>query len=373
MKVRKWYALFLCLVLVLFVYGCQAVTNQTDEYESVSSELEQYEPDSYEANQDESDLNETDSDEIDLVEAYLQETDLDEMEIFEIDISGFNQFHLTILHTNDWHGVLHNVPMYSTLVQEIRAERENVLLLDGGDIYRRGPFEELHGTAEIAVMNAMGYDALVFGNNDFPRNDEELFHVSQHTILQQAEFPVLCANVTLDGEFVEGFEPFIIATMQDINIAIIGVTSPKPWDRNFDFTQRYLFECPLIVVERLTEETSEISDIQIVLSHAGFDLERQMSGVSAVIGGDDHRILRAPYVINDGDRRVPVVQAGGENNHFLGRLDLHFVEIDEAWILHDFYGSLLSVEDVTPDPEIQSIINYYRAMLGLEIEYPDND
>jgi len=101
--------------------------------------------------------------------------------LVEIDLSEFNQFHLTVLHTNDWHGILHEVPMFATLVQEIRDETENVLLLDGGDLYRRGPFEEFRGAVEIAVMNAMGYDALVFGNNDFPITDEELFYVSEHT------------------------------------------------------------------------------------------------------------------------------------------------------------------------------------------------
>ena len=365
MKFRKWAVLILFLIPVIFAVGCQSDADEANEYEIDANASEQYEIYPYDPRQDELDLYESEQSEPDLYEPVPDEPDE-----YAVDFSGYNQFHLTIMHTNDWHGVLHNVPMYATLVREVRAERENVLLLDGGDLYRRGPFESLHGAVEIAIMNAMGYDALTFGNNDFPRNDAELFHVSQHTIIQLADFPVLTANVTLDGEFVEGFDPYIIITMQGIDIAIIGVTSPKPWDRNLDFTERYLFECPVLVVERMTEETSEFSDIQIVLSHAGVAFERQMRGVSAVIGGDDHRVFRTPYVIHDpdGDRRIPMVQAGGERNHFLGRLDLYFAEIDGEWVLFDFYGRLLSVEGVTPCPEIVSIIDYYRELLGLEIE-----
>ncbi|MDR0273131.1 MAG: metallophosphoesterase [Clostridiales bacterium] len=257
MKLKKLSALFLCLVFAFAAYGCQARKN----IQSASNEPVQSDADS-QSGQDESDLNETASDETDeeteTVEAFLPEP--------EINFTEFEQFHLTILHTNDWHGVLDNVPSYATLVREIRDETENVLLLDAGDLYRRGPFEELAGEAEIAVMNAMGYDAVVFGNNDFPRTDEELFNISQHTIVQMAEFPVMLGNVTLDDEYADGFEPYIIITFEDIDVAIIAVTSPKPWDRGFDFTSRYLFEDPVLAVERLAEETADISDIQIALT-----------------------------------------------------------------------------------------------------------
>ncbi|MCL1844138.1 MAG: metallophosphoesterase [Defluviitaleaceae bacterium] len=294
----------------------------------------------------------------DALNAFFNDEDTAETnENIEPDFSLFNQFHLTILHTNDWHGVLHNVPMFATLVREVREERENVLLLDGGDLYRRGPLEELNGAVEMAIMNAMGYDALVFGNNDFPKTDEELFHVSQHTIVQLADFPVLLGNATLDGEIVEGMEAYIIITKQYVDIAVLGVTSPKPWDREYHFTERYLFEDPVAAVERMTAETADRADIQIVLSHAGFQFDRQMSGVSAVIGGDDHRVVN--YVITDGDRRVPVVQAGGERNHFLGQIDLYFAEVDGEWVLFEFYARLLSTDDVAPCPEILGIIEYY--------------
>jgi len=272
------------------------------------------------------------------------------------------EFHLTILHTNDWHGVLDNVPKYATMINEIRDEVENVLLLDGGDIYRRGPFQELDGAVEIAVMNALGYDALVFGNGEFPRAHESLYNLSEHTILQRAEFPVLLGNVTLNGEIVEGFEPYIILEFQGIQIAILGVTSPKPWDRGYPFTSRYEFIDPVVAVNQLVEQTSDISDIQIVLSHAGIRFDRMMRGVSAIIGGDDHRAHATPEVIYDGERRIPIVQAGGETNHYLGRLDLSFARVNGEWVLQEFNGRLLLMNDVTPDADIQRLIDYYRDL-----------
>jgi 5'-nucleotidase len=268
-------------------------------------------------------------------------------------------FRLTILHTNDWHGVLDNLPMYATYVRAIREQEENVLLLDGGDIFRRGPFEDLLGEAEIAVMNAMGYDALTLGNTDFPRRARELSDFSQHPITRYAGFPVLCANVTVDGEFLPGVMPYTIINTGGLDIAIIGVTSMKPYERDEFVAQWADFTEPEIALAEQLEHLNGVTDIQIALSHAGIDADRRMRGVSAIIGADNHLWFETPEVITDGGLEIPIVQAGGENRHYLGKLDLTFAEIDGVWLLQRFSGELLNILGVPPDPEILRIIEYY--------------
>ena len=280
------------------------------------------------------------------------------------------EFRLTILHTNDWHGRIENVPQYSTIVKQVREEVENVLLLDGGDIYRRGPYEDFCGAAETEILNKMKYDAMVFGNNDFPLKNKELYDVSEHTILKIAEFPVVCGNVTIDGEYVKGFEPYIIKGMQGIKIAIIGVTSMKPHDRGLDLSKRYLFSDPVKIVRELALETDEISDIQIALSHAGIDADKNMRGVSAIIGGDDHMSLISPRIIHDGENKIPIVQTGGESDHYLGRLDLVYEKGQDKWVLKEFDGYLFSLDDVVPDQEIQDIIDRYDNLINSPEELP---
>jgi 5'-nucleotidase len=277
----------------------------------------------------------------------------------------FPQFKLTILHTNDLHGRLENMPKYYTIIQQVRAEEANVLLLDGGDLYRRGPYEHLNGAVETEILNAMGYNAMAFGNNDFPLSDEELYDVSEHTILQLAEFAVLCGNVTIDGEYIEGIEPFIIVDFEGINIVIIGITSMKPHDREFDISKRALFSDPVQTLSELAEETKALSDIQIVLSHAGINADMQMKGVSAIISADDHIKTTFPRLIIDGGRAIPVVQAGGEQDHSLGRLDLFFELRDGEWVLFDFNGFLYPLDDVIASAEILAILEKY--------DEPEND
>jgi 5'-nucleotidase len=86
-----------------------------------------------------------------------------------------------------------------------------------------------------------------------------------------------------------------------------------------------------------------------------------MRGVSAIIGGDDHLKLDRPVSSRDGEMQIPIVQAGGEENHYLGRLDLEFAEINGVWVLREFYGRLLSVGGVAPDAAIVRIIEDYWA------------
>ncbi|MCL2053639.1 MAG: metallophosphoesterase [Oscillospiraceae bacterium] len=275
----------------------------------------------------------------------------------------FQGFKLTILHTNDLHGRLENVAQYYTIIEQVRQDEPNVLLLDGGDLYRRGPYEHLNGAVEVEIMNAMGYEAVAFGNNEFPFNDEELYDLSEHTILKNAEFPVLLGNVTLDGEYIEGTEPYIILEYdingEPVKIAVIGVTSMKPLDRDFDITKRVVFSEPDKALDALTEKTKPLSDIQIALSHAGLDTDLLMRGVSAIVGADTHTKLESPMVITDGDRLIPVVQAGGELDNYLGRLELYFEQADGEWVLVDFDGYLYSLEGVEANPEILAILEKY--------------
>jgi len=249
-------------------------------------------------------------------------------------------FHLTILYTNDLHGRMGNMERYTSIIDSVRAEVPNVLLLDAGDLYRRGPNEKQHGAVEIEILNNMRYDAMTLGNSEFPLNDRELIDMAEHTILKTAQFPILCGNVTINGEYIKGVEPYIIKRIDNINVGIIGVTSSKPWDRSYPLAKRYNFVDPVIRVTELVAETKPLSNVQILLSHAGFFKDLQMQGVSAIISSDSHLSLYEPTIIKDGDKRIPLVSAGGEDDNHLGRLDLVYEYKGGKWELKRFEGKL---------------------------------
>ena len=118
--------------------------------------------------------------------------------VFGSNLKEGDFYTLTILHTNDIHGHVEDLPEYSTLIKQARENTKNLLVLEGGDIFARGEFGIFKGVAEMSMLNEMGYDAWVIGNNDFripingklPENDDIL-----NNLIQLSNHPTLCGNV----------------------------------------------------------------------------------------------------------------------------------------------------------------------------------
>jgi 5'-nucleotidase len=89
--------------------------------------------------------------------------------------------HITILHTNDVHSYIDPFPAdhprnpnmggvarRATLIEGIRKENPNVLLLDAGDIFQGTPYFNYYGgELEFKLMSMMKYDVVTIGNHDF--------------------------------------------------------------------------------------------------------------------------------------------------------------------------------------------------------------
>ncbi|EGQ0727316.1 bifunctional UDP-sugar hydrolase/5'-nucleotidase [Salmonella enterica] len=141
-------------------------------------------------------------------------------------------YKITILHTNDHHGHFwrseygeYGLAAQKTLVDSIRKEVAqeggSVLLLSGGDINTGGPESDLQDAEpDFRGMNLIGYDAMAVGNHEF---DNPL------TVLRQqekwAKFPFLSANIYQKSTGERLFKPWAIFTRQDIEIAVIGLTT----------------------------------------------------------------------------------------------------------------------------------------------------
>ena len=277
-------------------------------------------------------------------------------------------YELSIIHNNDVHGRMEWLPQFKTLIDEAREETDNLLVLNGGDIFLRGPLQEQQGIPEMTVLNEMGYDAWVPGNNDFrvppEGGDTEAGNEQIQNLIELANCPTLCANVTMKdtGELIDGVEPYIIKEVGGLDIGIIGVTSLKPQDRGWEEVSDKVFESGDITVTNLMEEVAPQTDINIVLSHTGLAVDTKtcwVEGVSAVVGADDHFVISEPlYTPGENDSKTtPIVQAGGEYDQFLGRLDLEYTYTEGARTLTDFDGYLYDLEGVEPDQEIQDLID----------------
>lgn len=85
-----------------------------------------------------------------------------------------DHFTLSIMHMNDTHAHLDPMPKMVTAVKEVRKENPDSLLLHAGDVFSGTLyFNEFKGQADLALMNVMDIDAMVFGNHEFDLGDRE--------------------------------------------------------------------------------------------------------------------------------------------------------------------------------------------------------
>jgi len=284
-----------------------------------------------------------------------------------------DSFELTIMHTNDVHG--HHEPQrngdggaarQATVVNQIRAEVDNHLLLDGGDRFTGTLFHvQYRGQDSVQIMNAIGYDAMALGNHEFDDGSEVLA-----AFVKGLNFPALSANTDFSEDpLLAGLiEPSVILEVGGEQIGIIGLTTPetailaKP-------SEHLVFHYDLINItqEQVDILTAEGVDKIILLTHIGYgaDLEvaQGVSGVDVVVGGHTNTFLSNTYSGALGEYPTVVESASGEpvlvvqastKTVYLGRLD---VEFDGDGLVSDWDGdAILLSRYISPDPDISDLI-----------------
>ena len=290
-------------------------------------------------------------------------------------------YELTIMHTNDVHG--HHEPQrngdggaarQATVVQQIRAEGGNNLLLDAGDRFTGTLFHVQHrGQDSVQIMNAIGYDAIVLGNHEFNEGSEKLAE-----FVQSLDLPTVSANIDFSADpYLAGVvAPSVVLDVGGESIGIIGLTTPETVVLNLPSKD-------LVFHDNLAEITQEQVDSLsaqginkiIVLSHLGYapDLEvaQAVSGVDIVVGGHTNTFLSNTYAGALGEYPTVLESASGEpvlvvqadtKTIYLGRLD---VEFDGAGILTDWDGdAILLSRYISPDPAVSEIIAELAAPIA---------
>ena len=284
--------------------------------------------------------------------------------------------HLTILGTSDMHGNIwgfsyednsetanNGMARLYTYIQQVRAENPNTILIDAGDdiqgtimtddIYNKTP-EEPHPV--ITAMNYMGYDAMTLGNHEFNWGIPTM-----QTILSQAEFPVLAANVTdADGELVTG-AGWTIVERNGVKVAIIGVVTPDVpiWDGGKEGIEGATFEAANVAVGKAIDEIGEEADVIVVSAHMGmyaeFDEENGSDSAQKILDDNPEidvlQVAHNHVVVNEkqGDTVIGGVRNGGRD---IARFDL---TLDADNNVVDATVEIVDMTDVTPSQEIRDI------------------
>ena len=110
-------------------------------------------------------------------------------------------------------------------LKDVRNEEENVLLVDGGDVFLRGEFQAGQGELETSLLKALDYDAMALGNNDFrvyPSGEgtPDSRYEQLKDYHRNVNFPILTGNVINreTGKYIQNVKPWKSFTFSGVKV-----------------------------------------------------------------------------------------------------------------------------------------------------------
>ncbi|MFD0826990.1 bifunctional 2',3'-cyclic-nucleotide 2'-phosphodiesterase/3'-nucleotidase [Neobacillus sp. M.A.Huq-85] len=303
---------------------------------------------------------------------------------------------LRILETTDLHdsvmaydyyqdtdkGINYGLSKTATLIQQARAEKDNSMLFDAGDLLQGNPMADyvakVHPITENDVhpmfkaMGLLDYDGGIVGNHEFNYGLDFL-----QTALKNAPYPIVNANIYVDDHDQDPtndknyFTPYQIldkkikddaGNEKTVKVGVVGFAPPQilQWDKDN-------LEGKVIVkdiVETATKYVKEMkdhgADVIVAIAHSGCDVTNdgqqdaenavyslaKVPGIDALLFGHAHLNFPAGKEFHVGNdvknadlpgldtkqgtiNGTPAVEAGFWGNN-LGVLDLALVQNEDG-------------------------------------------
>lgn len=263
---------------------------------------------------------------------------------------------LTILHTNDTHSRLDPFPSghdlagkggiaaRQVMIEKIRNEVEDTLLLDSGDIFQGTPyFNFFKGEPELIAMSQLGYQAATIGNHDFDAGSENL----QKQWLKHANFPLINANYDFGNNPLSGLvKPWVVlkTAKNQLKIGLFGLGIELAGLVPDELWIGINYQDPVAIANKTAQFLQDVErcDMVICLSHLGYrydsnkisdvKLAEQTSGIDLILGGHTHTFMKAPDRIKNKSGNFTLVNQAGWGGLALGRLDFTFLPFNQVAI-----------------------------------------
>ncbi len=255
------------------------------------------------------------------------------------------------------YGRMGGMDRVATVVNAIRADRPDALLLDGGDTWH-GSYTcyRTQGQDVVNVMNALKPDAMTF-HWEFTLGSERV-----REIVGDLPFAALGQNI-YDAEWdepSEDFQPYQFFERGGVKIAVIGQAFPYMPIAN----PRWMFPEYSFGIrdEHMQEMVDEVrakgAELVVCLSHNGFDVDKKMAsrvrGIDVILSGHTHDAVPEPVLVGE-----TIIVASGSNGKFVSRVDLDVRNGRMTGFRHKLIPIFADV--IEPDAEVARLIDEQRA------------
>jgi len=256
------------------------------------------------------------------------------------------------LYTSDLHDYikpgpdnLGGLPYVAGHVASVRETRDDILLLDGGDVMEKGDMVSFKTQSRIMyeAMGKLGYDAGAVGNHDLTYGLDHLRECSKLSGMDH-----LCLNYN-DNKGDPYFPPSKMYTVNGAKIGVIGLTVMK----GGPFLD--LPECGVRLAAEATRLKEAGAHIVVVIAHIGSAELAKLSAlapqVDLLFGGHTHEVRKEP-------RPVPetgaLILMAGQYARYVVHMEVT-LDLDEKRMV-DQKMRLVAMEHdkITPDRDMMA-------------------
>ena len=263
-----------------------------------------------------------------------------------------------IVSTNDMHANIDNFPQMAALIDSLRTAHPGLLVFGAGDNRSGNPINDRYAEPckpMYELMNAAGFNLSTFGNHEWDGGPLAL-----RNVLNWANFPFVCANVTFDDTLrMRNVYPYTIFTVNDLKIGVIG--GIQLGENGLpDFHPKNANGSHFVPLnEVLQQNIDELHDCNAIflLSHCGYEEDREIAEqfpeLDAIFGGHSHTRVAEKQLVNN----VMITQAEAK---------VKFVTLSTFTFkdgkLVDKDMQLLSIKDFPKrDAKVQAMVDQYNS------------
>ncbi|WP_340301834.1 thiosulfohydrolase SoxB [Roseobacter sp. HKCCD7870] len=260
------------------------------------------------------------------------------------------------------YGRMGGLDRIATVVNAIRSERPDAIVLDGGDTWQGSlPALRTNGQDMVDLFNALGVDAMT-SHWEFTLGSDRV-----HEIVENSLQPAFLGANIFDAEWDEPvFDDYKLFERGGTMVAVIGQAFPyMPIANPGWMFPEYSFG---LRRERIAEVVEEVrglgAEVVVLLSHNGFDTDRQFArdilGIDVILTGHTHDAL--PDAVQVGNT---FLIASGSHGKFVSRVDLDVRNGALQGLTHRLIPIFSDV--IAPDPNMAALITQTRAPFEAEM------
>lgn len=204
--------------------------------------------------------------------------------------------HLTIIAVNDTHSQIDpasdgmgGVARRRAIYDQLRAQNPNTVLIHAGDAVQGTLYFSLYkGEVEYALMDTLGYDAIIMGNHEFDNGMEQL---AAH--YRNVDAVKLSANYDVSQTPLDGLlQPYWIKAVGDKRVAFFGINvNPEGLIADSNCKGLRYLSAPDVAdaTAKYLKEVQKV-DYAIMVSHIGYSSYEPSEPNDTLIIGHSHYI-----------------------------------------------------------------------------------